>query len=548
MRKKFTFLLFAAVVFAVGANADDTLTFNWAHSVDGQTTGGDSGVGMAKASDDSGYFVCTTWGTSDTQGAKNVCVDGDTLRQHNSTVAVVGGSCTSTSNNANILLQKVDQSGNVLWYAYTKKGDFNWSYSDCVAAPDGGVVLVLKGRAWEKADGLNNLIELVDARGRSTTVNDPYTTKSEYRYIVAKLNGEGVLQWSRVIWGKIVLAGEKIDDSYDDPLKQNAKDVLDVYGTDIDNTGNIYIAGRFRTSMYIKKSDGSIVTLVAKNNKSFDGDSQQVMGDLFLIKLNANGFYENSLVSESTASLAFFDNVVHNDGKLYLNGRVKGDGTTYTLGDKTVNASTELQTMFLASINTSDLSVNWINTLTPSKGTKASTAVTQNKNAQYINGSVYFTGLLKGAWTKEGETTPFADSQANLYKGYVLKVDPETGAIQQSYVRTEGGIGGFFGVWVGGSNTYIHGYDMSSKAILVKIDNETFTKQDETVICTYGTTAICTPPLIDGENFIMMNRGGKANNYTNSATFYGTETKFENLACWGNVYYSYKINDATKTE
>lgn len=47
---------------------------------------------------------------------------------------------------------------------------------------------------------------------------------------------------------------------------------------------------------------------------------------------------------------------------------------------------------------------------------------------------------------------------------------------------------------------------------------------------------------VDGNYFVMANRGGKANNFANTATFYNGTTTFSNLRCWGTVFYSYYFN------
>lgn len=543
MMKKFTFLLLAAFVIAVNANADDNLTFNWAHSVDGYTTGGDNGIDLAKATDGTGYYALTQFGTSTDQSATGVSCDGATLYDHTGVNPVVGSPYYGTSMNGNMLLQKVDQAGNVLWFAYSKKGDIDHGNTCMAGTSDGGVVMVVKCRAWVEEAGLNNLMEFIDAQGNSTTINDANTITGEYRYLVAKVSGEGTLEWARVIASKVVLKGNKIDESYENAVTQNAKNNVYVYGVDVDDNDNIYLAGNFRTSLYFKKSDGGVAALVAKNNINWNGDSQGTVGDLFLAKLDKDGYYDSSLVSESTASLAFFDNVVYNDGNLYLNGRVTGDGTEYKIGDKVVNASTSYQTMFIASVSASDLSVNYVNTLT-SVANSAGKFILQNKSVQYVNGSVYFTGLLNGGLANDGETEAFANSNATLLKAYVLKVDPATGSVQQSYVRTDGGIGGFFGVYVGQNNTYAFGYDMSKGGVLVKIANDTYSATETFNICTYGTVALANKPIIDGDNFVMMQRGGKGSGGAAEASYYGTDTKYSDLTGWGSTYYSYKINDA----
>lgn len=60
-------------------NAQSPLAFQWAHSVDGATTGGDNVMGMCKSSDGY-YYIATNFGTSTTQKALNVWFDGELLK------------------------------------------------------------------------------------------------------------------------------------------------------------------------------------------------------------------------------------------------------------------------------------------------------------------------------------------------------------------------------------------------------------------------------------------------------------------------------------
>lgn len=104
--KKIFIALFAILGFVASVKADETqsaLTFQWAHSVDGATTGGDNVMGMCKSSDGY-YYVATNFGTSTTQNAMNVWFDGEQLKDKYGFYE--GSPYTGTSQNGNMLLQK----------------------------------------------------------------------------------------------------------------------------------------------------------------------------------------------------------------------------------------------------------------------------------------------------------------------------------------------------------------------------------------------------------------------------------------------------------
>ena len=531
MKKNFTLLLAAFMLLMVSAQAQSPLTFQWAHSVDGNTTAGDNVIGMAKSSDGN-YYVATTFGTSnDEDDALNVWFDGEKL-MNSKNALVTGSSYVGTSQNGNLLLQKVDKEGNVLWNMYTLKGDVEHAATKMVPTSDGGVVMAIKTRAWVEAEGLTNLSSIYQPgkRGLKYVITDDLTKPSEYRYVILKITSKGVVDWYQIIRGEV-----REDTKY--ATKNNAY----VYGLTIDENDNIYVAGNFRTKLWFQDAQNKWNEIDAQNTKDWNGDSQAVTGDLFLVKLNKQGLFLNSFLADGTAKCAFIDNLCFDDGKLYLNGRVQGDGTEMKLGGLKVDASNDRQTEILASINASDLSVNYVKSLESVANTD-NRFVIQNKSVQMLNGKLYYTGLLNGSWKQDGQTL-LDNPSSKLLKGYVLQVDPETGHVDNAAIRLDGGIGGFFGVYEGQKNFYAFGYDFNGGAILAPISKDKFTLGTATKICSYGTVGICTTPIVDGENFVLAHRGGVARNFSNKASFYGTDFKFDNLKCWGTVYYSYKMGD-----
>lgn len=533
MKKKFTLLLFAILSLTMSLNAQSPLAFQWAHSVDGATTGGDNVMGMCKSSDGY-YYIATNFGTSTTQKALNVWFDGELLKNEHGAYEGSPYTGTSQNGNGNMLLQKVAKDGSVVWTTFTNKGDVDHSATQIAPTSDGGVIIALKCRAWVKEAGLENMLCYVDATESETNITGDQV-ESEYRYLIMKITKTGTIEWYRKITGLV-----KTDD-----VKYPTKNNIYVYGLAVDENDNIYLAGNFRTEMYLNKSDETKATLVAKSSvDTWGGDSQNTVGDMFLVKLDSKGYYLNSIVNNGIVDCAFLDKVAYNNGKLYLDGRVKSVGNEITFGGVTVNASKDFQTLLLLSVNTEDLSVNYIKSLT-SVANKSGRFVIQNKSAQYLNGYVYFTGLLNGSWKQESESENIATNHSsNQLKGYVLKMNPETGKVEKATVRTDGGIGGFFGVYEGTKKLYAFGYGMGATdrgAIIAPIDKETYAVETPIIVCTYGIVGNATTPIVDGENFVMANRGKSA------ASFYGTDKKFENLKNWGSVYYSYKMSDVIST-
>lgn len=528
MVKRFTSILLLLLSVVLTVSADELpATFQWAHSVDGNTTGGDNVIGMALSSN-GGYFVATSFGSSDKQtNAKTVWLDGV------ENTSMVGSLYSSgNSHNNNLVLQKVNQQGAVEWTAYSNLGDIDANNTHIAATSDGGLVVVTKTRALID-EYSNTLLRYVQPDGVEKTVDDENTEFGAYSQVVLKITCDGTLSWKRVIYGLV-----RTDTKY--ATKNNAT----VYGLALDSDDNIYLTGNYRTTLSFPTSDGDYQSIEAKDSLGWNGDSQAVVGDMFLAKLNSEGYYTGCLLQDGIIKFACLDKMVCHGGTLYLNGRIQGDEdrnkTSVTIGSTTLTADTKYQTELLLSVNTSNLSVNYVKPLT-SVANSGNRFVIQNKGVQYLNGSLYYTGLLNGSWQQDG-TTVAANPTSKQLKGYVLQANPQTGVVTNAAVRTAGSIGGFFGVYAAADSLYAFGYDMSAGAVIVPISTSDYSVGTATIVCSYGTVANATMPVIDDKYVIMANRGGKANTFTNTATFYNGATIFSNLKCWGTVFYSYYFN------
>lgn len=514
--KKITLLLMAVLAWVGAVSAQEAqspVTFNWAHSVEGAVVGGNNVLEMVKTNDGA-YVVATKFGTK--TGSQTVKFDGEVMD------GVTGSPYSEgNSNNGNLLLQKVSNTGSVAWNVYSRKGDI--SSANLSATSDGGTIVVLKTRAWVKAAGYDNLLEIVGADGTVTTIKDMGTMAGEYRLLVLKLDADGKLQWSRLV--------SSLVKSYD-----NGHTLDNVYLNScvLDADGNIYLAGNFRSSLYFKKADGSVVTLESKSTPDKYFNAQNTLGDLFLVKLDKDGYYQTSLITDNV-EFASIDQMALDGEKIYLDGRLLGKNATVEFGNKSLVASTDKQSLLVASVNIADLSVNYANVLYPVVNSK-NNFVIQNKGAQYIDGVVYFTGSLNGGLSKENKGAAFVESGTTQLKGYVAKMDATTGDFSAQLYK-EGAISNFFGVCPLKSTLYAFGYDMSKGAILVPFEQSSLTVGTPIVVANGGTVAAAAAPVIDGDNLIMMNRSNK------QMSFYNTETKSATVSGYSAFYYSYKINN-----
>lgn len=528
MKKNLLLFIISLLSVVTTASASDLpFTFQWAHSVDGGTKAGDNTIAMCKSGDY--YYIASSFGAANNQdNAVNVWFDGTKLTDAAGKDIVGAGyeGSSSTSYTNNLLLQKVSQDGTVVWTAYSNGGDIDWSGTQMAPLSDGGVVLAVKSRRWNDT-GETVCFRYNDPKDKQTEIASDKFEASQYVYNICKINPEGEL-------------GDHI--SITMGLKKYSaatpKNTIYIYGFTTDAEDNIYIGGNFTSTLTLDDTH----SYEPRHVDDWDGDVQDKVGEMFVAKYNSNLVLQNVVVegeNTGTADCCQVDKLVYNDGKLYAVARVI-NGSNIVFGGKTFSTSKKAAPVFMQ-LSASDLSVNIVNAFTAEVNNQQKYDF-KSYGIQYLNGKIYFLGSLNGLWKQDGETV-LDNTKAGMLKGSVLQINPETCKVEKAAVRTDGGIGGFYAVYESQSKLYAFGWDFSGGAVIAPLDKETFAFETATQVCNSGIVANATQPIVDGEYFILANRGGKAGTYTNTVSFYGTDTSFSNLKCWNSVYYCYKISD-----
>lgn len=508
--KKITLLLVAALAFLTPVKAQDAqnvLTYQWAHTLEGAGNATNN-VFEAKKSADGCYLVANKVGTK---------ADLLTAKFDGATIEGFEGGTYGNSGAGNLYLQKINTDGSEVWHVHSTKCDV----SDVKVAPtsDGGAMLFIKSRVEAKDNGVAKVLTLVGADGQATEVGDANTVIKTYYLTIAKVSQDGKWEWTRLVTGT---------------KKGAAADCVTLGDCAVDAADNVYLAGKFVGDIKIAQSADNATTLSAHNATS----------DLFVFKFDKNGCYQNSLLPDENASVSSqVDKVALNGETLYLAGQVKGNGLY--LADQKMEASATLSTLFLASIKTTTLNVNYVKTFT--SGLNANeveskrTFTIQNKALDYIGGNLYLTGGLNGGLTADDVTI---NTNSTKFKGFVVKVQASDGKALTMGIndQKEEGITNYFGVYVGESTIYALGYDMaqSSSAILFTYDKSNLAKQSEIKFSNLGSGAVNAPLLADGNKLLLMTRG-KAT----PLTFLGTDTQFEGFSDWGVAYCLYSISDVS---
>lgn len=540
MNQKFTLVTVALFALACSANAQTNADLNWSHSFQGHTTSSNQPLSINKLADGN-YLFFGEWGSHNPE--EYLITEADYLFFDNSKTTYKGGDYKGTSVCANALIQKIKPSdGTILWTIYSNYGYINSSCCHMAPTADGGFVAVFDARAVMTASDNNKkqLLSFVMANGESYSISysddlAEFTNFTEYANVVVKFTANGSISWHRFIKS--------------DATKGSQNTYIN--GLAVDDDGNIYLAGNFRSSVSFEKADHSTATLTCNNTASWNGDSQKTVGELFFVKLNSNGYFDSALTDNGTVenpvcAFATIDNLAFSDGKVFFNGRAKKADAEVALelDGNAINADVNYQTFFYGSLNT-DMSVDYLKTLISVPNNKSSW-VMQNKNMQVVDGKVYMTGALNGGLKKQGSDAAFvSNGNLTMLKSYILRIDAATGEVEASscFVGSMS-VSTYFGVWVGADKVVTTGYDMNAAQghVFTVLNKSNLELQETISVCNgFGIVAICAKPLQDAEKFIVANRGkGEtatvANGNTTAAVSVG------NKNAWGVVYMSYSFN------
>lgn len=305
------------------------------------------------------------------------------------------------------------------------------------------------------------------------------TTKGNYDIFVAKIDKNG--QW---LWGQTA-GGSSSDYGYT---------------IDVDNSGNVYIGGRFYTS----SSSSSYATF-----GSFSLKAKGSSNNMFVAKLNTNGVWQWAKAGNSDSTSYAYGVSVDGSGNVYAAGYAFGNMTFGSLSATNQGSSD----MFVAKLNSSG-------TFTELK-TYSGIAATYDQSygvALDSSGNTYITGSFASELVL-GTLTLTSNGTSNDI--FVAKVSP-TG--QWLWARSAGSTSSDYGYGVdvdGSGNVYVTGraYDKAT------FGNKTFTSK--------GSSDIFIGKMNSSGTWQWINGGG------GSSSDYGWGVKVDSS---GNVYvtgYSY---------
>lgn len=404
LMKKHLLIFLSVMMISLQASAQEP-TALWGKAVQGTVGSNVTSQGAdIQMAPDGGLYISGGAGTKTTD---------DVIRFGNDVIASPQTVYNASGNTGtqNLFISKIAADGTPVWTVYSKSADVQSGKARLCPVSDGLIAVVGLRHAAQYYD---TDIVLVDAEGRQTNLN--WTISEEkgryYRVLVLKFNMQGALQWMRQIDAAHDLASTGV---YPNAMT-------------VDGDGNIYIGGNQRVELTLKNSAEADVKIAPRNVDGWDGDSQKSAGDLFVLKLDKDGYYVSHLQTSGKATALTIHNLSYSNGQLYLLAQVTGiAGEQVSLGDKSFVTENTNGGLLSASIN-KDMTVRWAQHYPSAKSGSA-----VNLSNIYVNDKHFWISYKSNMslTTSAGKELTCQHTR----DGVLLKVDASDGRLLDGYVN-----------------------------------------------------------------------------------------------------------------
>jgi len=450
----------------------------------------------------------------------------------NSVDVAQGIAYSGNSANQGLVIMKLSADGELQWTVAQTNGEAGSNENSVAATPDGGLVAFVNLRHSEGYLGDN--ITIVDAQGVSHAIDWTVDERS-YRSGLIKINAQGGIEWMREIE-----ANATADEATYPNWSQTSRNIgqgIKTYALDVDNEGNIYVGGLMCANLTVGD-----VTIPVHNVSSWNGNAQNTVGNMFVIKFDQDGNYIKHLVSEGEATQESVRALKVVGNKIYMSTWVTGlAGTEFSVGGKAVTPATINSSWALAELDT-DLNVNWLQFYESTVSGSAWQMPTMTVAGDHI----YLMGTAKYGYTI-GETN-YTNTPANKARqSWLMQFDRSNGNATAATVLATGKMQmqhGFFGGYEGTDGNFYAiergltpSASFGSEMILYKFNQETL-ESDDNVQLALGS---CDGQSLvtDGTRVYVMNRFGNKNE---AISFYNSDQTFSSASfVWGQSAYQVPV-------
>lgn len=419
----------------------------------------------------------------------------------------------------NLLVVKHDADGNVSWTMNSNKGDIDASGSGFIPTADGGVFMALDTR-YTGGNEFNDDV-IFQAENSDGTITQVTFDCSFWAHqpLFVKVDNQGDVEWTKLAYCDTTARPNATSYNYGTP------DAFDIYDVAVDNAGNYYVVGRIKADFTI-----GTITIPSHNNATWDGDSQVSCGNAFILKLDSEGNYVSHLVTSGSAEYDQLKTATVHNGKLYVAGTYKGDGTNFGLGDKSLTVGSE-NGMWVACLNL-DLSALWATAIPGATANGKNSIQLETMDFNTTGDRFYLGGGVQGGIVISETKT--ISSKSDKYNGFVVEINANDGDVLNGVVAQGNGIGKTYGIVANSDSIYVYGYDWGrSGGGQIYLDSYDLTL---TPICQYALANNRSMPTawgcaVDGDKMVVAFRG------RNQFTFPGSEATYNKSYFQGGLLF-----------
>ena len=431
------------------------------------------------------------------------------------------------SANQGLLLMKLDPSGNPEWTLAQTNGEVINNENRVAATADGGAVMFVNMRHTEGHLGENIVIR--DGLGMDHDIDWAIDSERSCRGYVIKVSPEGAIEWMRALEMNTT-ADEATYPSWTQTSRHIGQG-LKTNALDVDNDGNIFVGGLMCATMSIGD-----VTITPHNVNNWNGKASTTAGNLYIIKLDAQGNYVDHLVTEGAATNEGVQSLKVVGNKLYVFAWVAGlAGTEFSLGGKAATPTTINGSLCLAQLDT-DLNVDWLNFCEST----VSGSAWQMPTMTVAGSHIYLMGTAKYG-LRMGDATITNTPANQARQSWLVQFNAADGELVNANVLANNQHG-FFGAYEGTDGhlyTIERGLNASfgSQLTLYKYDQQSLTIGDQVQLASGSCDG---QSLVTNGNLIyVMNRFVNKNEV---CTFLGSDITHQNPAfCWGQSAYQVPV-------
>ena len=449
--------------------------FQWGAVIRSNNTGSATPIiatqAMSIGADGSSVFTFSQFTTTanGTDGASAIYrhYDADTLLAADTAKGATESSTTYNSK-LNLLIQKLDRQGNVLWRLNSDCGQVDVAYSQAAPTADGGLFLAIKacfsGNTPPTDSTILRLVENDGATKHSLKWENTFTFNARH-VIFARVDASGHVLW---IKPGITLADTQLPGT--SSTTGRAVDAIYVNGLEEDKDGSFYLAGRYVRDVTFTRPDGSKQTFSPRNTAGWNGDSQESRGDALLAKLDRDG---NLLWSLETGGTLYYQSVgdinLTND-RLFIFGNAQAPagqaGVAYFAIQGDTIYPSEKTSAYAArfDVSTGTPALQWFTPLNARVQTNGKGGYVWTHSVDYDGGELLLTGRFTGFIDNADSSNILANDDAtgttSTQRGYIMRLNASTGKVLAASMQ--GTTGGYYRAAFRENRIYAFGYSLGS--------------------------------------------------------------------------------------